>query len=88
MHVGKDAVAVHGLVEMTRKAFMGQRGVEFQSLGRVSMVYINDIIVGISQRGWSDKSRCTIGFQTGDHIFDSDGGNGTADRKVIFHTSL
>ena len=73
--------------DMVRK-FMGQRGVEFQSLGRVSMVYINDIIVGISQRSGQIKGRCTIGFQTGDHIFDSDGGNGTADRKVIFHTSL
>ena len=49
MHVGKDAVAVHGLVEMTREAFMGQRGVELQSLRGVPAVYIYDIIVGISQ---------------------------------------
>ena len=50
VHVGKDAVAVHGLVEMTREPFMSQCGVELQSLRGVPAVYIYDIIVGISQR--------------------------------------
>jgi hypothetical protein len=50
VHVGKDAVAVHGLVEMTREPFMSQCGIELQSLRGVPAVYIYDIIVGISQR--------------------------------------
>ena len=70
---------------MPGKTFVCQGCIELQPHGRIAAVYIDDIIVGITQGSCQVKSRRTVRLQTGNDILDSKGGSGITDRKVIYH---